>query len=378
MALLAVVWLVAVPLALRLGPEPSLSFNDGVSPGAGHALLMGRGGFNARAAWLVDFDADTRRFLGPSCQLWRWSSDGSTLAYLSEAGPFGTLGETRVEFVDTKSGRSFTTRAAPAPGALLYDLRWIGDEFFMAWYVGDGLFLIRSVDARGEQTRPQWRVEGQLIRIAGSNGRELIVHVQDDDRVALLALALDTHAAPRVLLEEPAPLIDGRRRLSPSGRIWMRTKTTTSPRRLVDLADPTSPVTLELPALGREKNAPRWLAGDRLAWLENDEEDRYTLYTARPGSEARAVKTWRGLEHLSLLAEPDGTRVLVSAFTPGATDDEHKVHTELYDPASESWRDLGELGSAWLYWAGPGAIGMEADGRKLLWRIDLDEEPREL
>ena len=273
--------------------------------------------------WLVAVPSGRKlRFLPPPLRDVEWSADGATLAVVTWAGALGSDGsDQRVEFIDADRGS--LVRSVPMPrGHFTRSLVFAGDEIVAILYDESAreptseVYVLRKGSTEWKATGFR-RARAQMEFLpAFAENRVLIqmtewVKTKDGVEPATAHVyPVDVAAATvgaeiRSERQGEVDWIDRwGGRTSPSGRYEIARDVDGGGYRIVEAA---TGAIVKTPSPTR---VPRWLAGDRLAWVEHFQNGR-TLVVADVGGIPSVVRRWPEAD-LRLAVSPDRTSLLVS------------------------------------------------------------------
>lgn len=275
--------------------------------------------------WLVDVASGARlRFIPPPVSEIAWRPDGSELAVLTWAAPLGGVrGEERIDIRSADDGKLL--RSIPFGEEVFgYALAWA--EGGLVAVVGETNSMTQSVEVidpiRGTRRPTGFRSHSWSMALSGpiEDGRVFVrrtkVVKERDDRSlprGFQLLPVDVAAAKVGLpMTDPSgaevllagwPL--GLSRSGNFARVVDLSDDAAEPR-VVDLRPDAAPV----PPVGTP--GARWLAGDRLVWIEAL-GDRKRLFIASPGAEPTALREWQ-VASVGIEPSPDGRAVFVSVI----------------------------------------------------------------
>ncbi len=383
--LLVAAFLVTVPVALRAkAGRPQMYTWLELSP-RGHRALIKSTPF--RSARVVQLETGQQHFLNPEVFETSWSGDGALLALVTNAGPYGTQEAVRVEIREGSSGE--LSCRIPAPRGALWpsNLHWEGDMLLVPWRMGRELTVLHTYDTQGTEIRPRQELPGSFARCAGLVRGRLLVLLGGHPEADRVLLSLDPlgEDAPELLATDDTTRtwLDAQVRLSPSQRFWIRDVSTDEGARsaVVDLlaeSDDDAPFIEDRPVLGA---LPRWLAGDRLVWVESEpgwHARTHRMFVAGQGEAPTLLEEWNDVSAVSVRAEPGGSRVVVVVREEISSLFPFTGTSRLYDTTNGSWRDLDALAEQPPSWSGPGVLTGMVNSKPVYWRLDEDETPRRL
>jgi len=376
-------------------------YYDGGSNNIGATTLM-RSQRDGSVGWLVDPHSAKRLLFFPALYGGAaFSEDGTRLAVANMAGPLLTTSDhLRIELYDAQGhqlSESVSLRAlhTVATGELLWK---DGRVLFTLMGKKRGLY---EADFSTGSTHKIVAFPPGRFRIATTGDAHRLVLLREIQATTLLEKTIpsqeNTSAEPhlglfeidiadRTLASEPfftdsGSISNASRRLSPSGRYWLRT-----PTQAGGLLSVINLTTREETPLSRTPHiwSRAWLPNDCLAFFDDSAQEprapdsEQSLFIWSPG---RAPKRLRGFapggEGL-LVAEPHGQRLLVMMHQRTKDQATAVVTAEVYDPASDDWQALpllSEGASAGIAnWIGTGIVGIETDHKSCL--VDLDHPDR--
>jgi ABC-type transport system involved in multi-copper enzyme maturation permease subunit len=313
----------AVRANARIGQHSVIASPRGRNAFVGSAPGMGWGG-----GWLIDVASGAKRaFAPPPVSDVAWSPDGNELAVLTWSAPLGGVRSAeRIDIISVADGQP--VRSIPlAQDQIAYALAWANDGLVAV--VGEPKSTTQAVEVidpvAGTRRDTGFRSERWGMGLAGpiDDGRVFVrrtVVAKADDRTfprGFQLLPVDVaaakvgpamaHASGSQIVFTGWPL-----GLSRSGRFArvVDPNDESKASRVVDLRPGATP----LPPL--DAPGARWLAGDRLVWIEIL-GDRTRLLIATPGAPPAAVREWR-VATVGIETAPDGRAVFVSVIKAGA------------------------------------------------------------
>ncbi len=373
----------------------------------GHILASNTGTFVGAdvGGWIVDADtAESQRFIaGP---IWRsaWNSDGTRLAVITFTGALGrqtAMERLRLFDAEGRSVGEFELREDD----FVNSIRWVGDRLLLTMMsrVGPSRMLIYSPETGDRKSIPialdswSWSLVGPI-----DDGRVFLAYDdlaeerpeeenegegEDGPRRGVSYGVFEIDLERGTLASEPLVRDHGviwylrYPRLSPSGRYWILDYGHRERPGVVVLDTTTGEETV----FNAVYHTPRWVTGDRLAWVETTDEAT-RVFVARPGEEPRELRAWSDLS-VSLEASPDGAMLLatvsdvleeqrLAAFPDVSLPTRSKIEeVAAYELATDRWIELATWpdepfdGNAYrIEWAnartisrtGPGVLAFES------------------
>jgi len=372
----------AVALKLEHGADLT------VSP-SGQALVAQPSTSWLAGGWIVDLDAADRvRFLPPPLGAVAWSEDGSRVAVMTSAGPFGSsTAGIRLEFFDS-AGRIAGRTLDFEEGFYTPWLRWVGNRVVWVEPSMKSTSRIETYDpATGERNGSDFDLATWSYGLVGPTRDGKLYLAIPKEKPAAASDALDrSRAIPYAVLPfDPltgklgdGPLVEdvgspwmAERLLSRSGRYWVRDLPQDGVRVVLDLQ---TGAAIPVEGLGR---GALWTEGDFLVWVERGPQSR--VARTSPGGAIETLREWTGA-WVELGVSPDGRRLLVNvAGTPtppqlgesGSGDPVHRrpletwVHTVATGEWArfDAWPDREVEGLSYrTVWAGPETIARTGPG----------------
>ena len=366
------------------------------SPVGGTAFAESFGG------WLIDLESGKRtRFLPPPIQRGEWNRDGSRLAVLTHSGVLGSYrAESRVEFYDA-SGRPAGRVLELGEVGWTRNLHWAGDRLvlILPGWEGKDRILVYSPDT-GEWKQTEFTLNGWRWSVVGPtlDGRLFLAYDRDkpedqeesDEDLNVVSYGLYRIDIDRGVLESD-PLVEdvGRgflahRRLSPSGRYWIRDDRS----RDSDLRPVLDLDTGEETGLKVSRSDSRWMAEDTLVWPETDGEGKH-LRKARPGEAPVTLRSWPRDRNVGLWVSPDGRRLLITVrdvleqkddalLDPPLIIRQRVLESWVYELEEDRWIELPAWppgphtpwGGPRTVWAGPRTLARTDTGFLALVKLD--------
>lgn len=289
--------------------------------------------------WAAMIDTTTCRrvaTLRPPIEDWQWSPDGKVVALHRSDGPFGSIREPRIEFLDRSGNQAMPAWRLPAADADLSitGLVWAHDRLVVRVLIAEERTKFYVVEPGTGATRtlsvPNWSFllgadqdGGALIVTKGrspyrTDGTGVMRNTGDVSkadieawlasgevrRIDLATGELTDRVLARKSLGESSAsgLIGG---LSPSGRFLAKT-IYDSHRRIAGVTDLVTGESREFPW------GAVWMKNDTLVWVETAGARRRLMVWAvgEPGKEPREVRGWEGAQ-LRLIKSPDDGSLLV-------------------------------------------------------------------
>lgn len=309
---------VAVRASARLGQHAVNAAPSGKRAFVGSARGLEGG-------WLVDVASGARRrFIPPPVSEIAWRPDGAEIAVLTWSAPLGGVrGQERIDIRSADDGKLL--RAIPfEEDRMAYALVWAEDGLVAV--VGETKSVTQSVEVidpiRGTRRPTGFRSTSWSMALTGpiADGRVFVrrtkVTNQSDNRSLPRGFQLRPVDVATARVGPPLTDPSGAELLlagwplglSRSGHFARVADPDGAPSasRVVDLRPDAAPV----PPVGTP--AARWLAGDRLVWIEAM-GDRKRLFIASPGAEPIALREWQ-VASVGIEPSPDGRAVFVSVI----------------------------------------------------------------
>ncbi|MFC2172853.1 hypothetical protein ACFLU6_09510 [Acidobacteriota bacterium] len=333
------------------------------------------------SGWIVNPEkAEKLAFLPPPVLGGEWKKDGSRLAVLTAAGPYGSVRDRwRIEFYDAQGRKSPNTIEFKLD-AEIHSMDWVGDQLAVDHRLGPiADLLIISPDTGEFHTLLEDHPAALRQFVGPAEDGTLFVAMapkdtrpQRDEDKNILPMDFALHRVDlRKMRIEPEPLLKvhdyldlASLRLSPSGRYWTTVNREEDTVGLSVIDIKTGQEALTIPQLCINSFKKRsswiirrygersycWLQGDRLGWLEPGKEEdpnAVAFLLATPGASPRSVRAFpEGIYRL--YPSPDGTSILISGWFK----EESTYTKELYDLATDEWRALSVTG-VYVEWASP-------------------------
>lgn len=309
---------VAVRASARIGQHAVSPAPSGGRAFVGSAQGMGGG-------WLVDVASGARRrFIPPPVSEIAWRPDGSEIAVLTWSGPLGSFrGSPRIDIRSAGDGKLL--RSIPfADEQFAHGVAWAKDGLVVV--VGEEGSTSQAVEVidpvQGTRRPTGFRSDRWSMALSGpiEDGRVFV-------RRATVVKLSDNRTVPRGYQLIPvdvagarvgSPMTDasgaelvlsgwplGLSRSGAFARV-VDPNDESAAARLVDLRGNVAPV----PAVGTSR--ARWLAGDRLVWIESV-GDRKRMLIASPGAAPVALREWQ-VASIGIEPSPDGRAVFVTVI----------------------------------------------------------------
>jgi ABC-2 family transporter protein len=313
---IAVLFLIMAPIATRANARANVhSIEPSIAGGAAFVGSLNDGG------WIVDVETGRKKvFLSPPVGAIRWRPDGRAYLLITSAEE---LGRPIMELRD-HAGRRIGDRFQPRPGTFLWNAVWSHGKLVSRLVSGAGSEVSIYEPAIGEWKPTGYRREDALLELIGPT---------TDGRVFVLEEPISRRAAGgyefvgdgKVLPVDPDSASIG----APSGTIpkefrWLYHRhDPLSPSGLYALVrlrghDDRWVSVLELgsgsrvPGLDRVPSAARWLADDRLVWIEAGTDGSRLMVTSIGGT-PRAIREWAAAR-VGLSPSPDRRSLFVSVL----------------------------------------------------------------
>jgi len=329
---------------------------------------------NGPAGFLVDLTTGKRgAFLPPEVQWAGWNPSGTKLVIMDNAGPLGSVGASRLRFLDA-GGRTVWPSVPEPEGLTVQQVVWAGDRLAVV-YGGLGTTITR-VDvldpSSGRQATVFESAHAPFATLhAARDGRVFVHTVESESKASGPVTRLDPEHAVWSLRPLDAqrsrlgsPVLEGRgilnASLSPSGRFWLERSRGSS--QIVDLASgAASPV----PVQTRPSWMP-WMGDDSLVWLEGDASG-WTLFRMAPG--ASPLPWAKGPGRFPVLkVSPDGSFAAVIPFDP--QDEQRVLLADVAVPGStHALPRLVPFRFDTIEWAGPQTLAVTSRGRLDLYDV---------
>jgi hypothetical protein len=324
--LVVAVFLAVAPRAVRAAVLDADLAYFAAPPSGASSLLIGE----ENGALLIDVaTGDTLRYFPPNIYRWAWNEDGTRLAVISYAGPFGTRAFAPELIVVDERGRERDLRYE-IDDDFVGRMEWCGRHLVFIAARADGADVLAVDPIHDEEARLLATLDGlsaSLDRIA--EGKRCVLTRRLDEEApegahpryeTVGVFEIDPSAgamAESAFVTIPGFGLRGAWFLSPSGRYWMRPENDGESSRF-SILDLRSGRTWSPPEAENVKRS-QWLAGDVFVWITEDGAGvRKTLWVGRPDEEsAEALGSWTA-EFVALGPSPDRRHLIVRVTKPNS------------------------------------------------------------
>ncbi|HEX5044999.1 MAG TPA: ABC transporter permease [Candidatus Polarisedimenticolaceae bacterium] len=381
-------FVVLAPLAVRAGaPKADLSVVP--APGGTTTLVLGERGLrpmtqgkamsnllgNGPAGFLVDLrDGRMRGFLAPEVQWAQWNDTGTKLVVLDNSRPFGSIGSSRIRFLDGV-GREIWSPIEEPDGFAVRQATWVGERVVIVYgALEDTTMRVDVLDpaAHKQGTVLQEQGPGWVTLHDAKDGRVLVFSMRfgkrtqgassevdrGQDTWSLRPLDLGEGRVGPAILEGHGT---GQGGLSPSGRYWLQRTRTSSVGTRLEVIELANGAVTALPAPHRTQRIA-WTRDDRVVWLQHGDAG-WSLFRMDPAGSPGVWAT--GPERDPLLqVSPDGALALVSLLGPGGRGKQAALLLRAGgDEAPRVLEDLASFDMSSIDWAGPHTLAVTGRGR---------------